>query len=54
MADTIIKFVFIGALCVSMVVVLIITVCEIIDYTRKVEDPIGSLTDEEKDREDAK
>ena len=52
MADTIIKFVFAGAQCVSVVVVMIVAVCELIDFTRKVEDPIGSLAEEEREREE--
>lgn len=52
MAETIIKFVFAGALCVSVVVVMIVAMCALIDFTRGVEESVGSLADEEREREE--
>lgn len=38
----------------AIVMFMIVGVCALIDFTRKVEDPIGSLADEEKDKENEK
>lgn len=40
------------ALCIAMLVMVVLIVCIIIDFTRGVEDPIGSLADEEREREE--
>jgi hypothetical protein len=39
----------IAALCIAMLVMLVLVVCIIIDYTRGVEEGVGSLADEERD-----
>ena len=45
------KMLMAGALSVAIVVVVLIAVGEIIDMTRRMEDPIGGLDDEESDPE---
>lgn len=39
----------IAALCIAMLVMMVLVVCIVIDYTRGVEDGVGSLADEERD-----
>ena len=41
------KMLMAGALSVAIVVVILIVVCEIIDMTRRMEDPIGDIGDED-------
>ena len=49
--ETVIQFCGIAAICTAILIVMAVIVCALIDYTRKVEDPIGSLADEEKEKE---
>lgn len=44
--ETIAKLLMAGALTATLVVVALIVVCEIIDMTRRMEDPIGDIGDE--------
>lgn len=37
------------ALCIAMLIMVVLVVCIIIDYTRGVEEGVGSLADEERD-----
>ena len=41
------KMLMAGALSVAIVVVVLIVVCDIIDMTRRMEDPIGGIGDED-------
>lgn len=50
--ETAIQMLGIAALCIAMVVMMVLVVCIIIDYTRGVEDGVGSLADEEREREE--
>lgn len=45
--ETIAKLLMAGALTAALVVVALIVVCEIIDMTRRMEDPIGGIGDED-------
>lgn len=46
------KMLMAGALSVTIVVVVLIIVCEIIDFTRRTEDPIAGLDDEESEQKE--
>ena len=47
--ETAIQMLGIAALCIAMLVMLVLVACIVIDYTRGVEDGVGSLADEERD-----
>lgn len=39
------------ALCIAMLMMVVLVVCIIIDYTRGVEEGVGSLAEEERERD---
>ena len=50
--ETAIQMLGIAALCIAMLIMMVLVVCIIIDSTRGVEDGVGSLADEEREREE--
>lgn len=50
--ETAIQMLGIAAICTAMLIVMLFGVCAIIDYTRGVEEGVGSLADEEREKEE--